>query len=84
MEDQVARRRMLREASAGIDALNAWVEHTLVRADDVDDEAEADHMRTCATRLWEVLNGAPTAVIASELHESMVPSFGALLDPVPA
>lgn len=87
MEDQVALRRLLREAAAGVDALNAWVEHTLAKAEDAEaigDEMLSSEMRACATSVWSVLNGAPSALIAAELHESMQPSHGALLDPLPA
>lgn len=86
MKDQVARRRMLREAAAGIDALNTWIQDVFERADEAEaagDELLAIEMRGTVTEFWSLMNGAPAGAIACELHEAMSPTHAPFLDPVP-
>lgn len=71
--DEVARRRMLQEAAVGIEALEAWLDDLVGRADLEEMAGEmslAQSMRECAAGIRPLVTGTLPELIRQELHEA--------------
>jgi len=72
----ITHRRLLHEAGAAIEAINAWLEHLFTQADELDEidgyQEEAEARRQYAEEIWSIINGTAQVLIASELHSLAV------------